>query len=310
MKGVAAFVMRGRYQAALTAALGALLALLIPPLLIFSVAAVVLPTLRLGYREGALVALLAAGIGVLMLIPAFAFRAPWEASQLLVIYWLPGWALASVLRWSVSLAFSVVCMAGLGIIAVLGFHLILDDPAAWGLDLLKRMLAPFMDSTQLVQDPQALEEFLRLIGPYMPGFMVSGFVTIMLGGLLVGRWWQALLFRPGGFREEFHALALGKSLALITMGVIALGLLFDALPLANLLPTLLVVYTLQSFALVHGLVSRAARSQGWLIGFYVMVFFAPQFMLLVALLALVDPWVDFRGRIGRKPPGNRGNGPS
>jgi len=304
VKGVAAFVMRSRYHAALVGASTAILALLIPPLLVISIAAVVLPSLRLGYREGALVAGMATLLAGLMLIPGFALGAPLEAGQLFLFYWLPAWLLGTLLRWSVSLALTVIGAAGLGITVILGFFLVLDDPGQWGLDLLQRMVTPLMESTRLVEDREAMDAFLALVGPFMPGFVVSGFVTIMLGGLLLGRWWQALLYRPGGFRAEFHALRLGRTPALATLAVVAVGTLSNALVLANLVPTLLVIYTVQSFALVHGVVARAGLSQGWLIGFYIMVLFAPQFMLLAALLALLDPWVDFRGRVGR------GDGPS
>jgi len=310
VKAVAAFVMRSRYQAALVGAITAILALLIPPLLIISIAAVILPTLRLGHREGVLVAVIATGAASLLLLPAFGFGSLLEAGQLLAFYWLPGWLLGVVLRWSVSLAFTMISAATLGIVVILGFFLLLEDPVQWGLTLLRQMVVPLMQSTQLVENQAALEEFLALVSPFMPGFVVSGFVTILLGGLLLGRWWQALLYRPGGFRSEFHELRLGKLPALLSVAVVVLGVIFNALPLANLVPTLLVLYTVQSFALVHGLVGRARLSQGWLIGFYVLMLFAPQFMLLVALLALMDPWVDFRHRVGRTPPGGRGDGSS
>lgn len=302
--------MRGRYQASLVAAATAVFALLIPPLLVFSIAAVALPTLRLGRQEGLLVIAGAALLAGLFLLPIFALGAVLEAVQLLVFYWFPGWLTALVLRWSVSLSFTVSCAAGFALVGVLGFYLLLPSPERWGIELLQQMLAPLLASGQLGLQRPVLEDMIQLVGPFVPGLVVSGFITLLLGGLLMGRWWQALLYHPGGFRAEFHALNLGQLAALLSLGVLGLSLLLPLPLLANLLPTLLVLYTVQSFALVHGIVARAKLSQGWLIGFYLMVMFAPQFMLLVILLALVDPWVDFRGRCDRPRSDRRGNGPS
>jgi len=57
-------------------------------------------------------------------------------------------------------------------------------------------------------------------------------------------------------------------------------------------------------ALVHGLTSMR-ESKGLIIMFYTaLVFFTPYLLLLLALLAVIDAFVDFRTRARQEPPEN------
>jgi uncharacterized protein YybS (DUF2232 family) len=54
--------------------------------------------------------------------------------------------------------------------------------------------------------------------------------------------------------------------------------------------------------LVHGVVGRKQLSSNWLVMFYIaLVVLGPTLMFLLVVLAFVDSWLDFRGRI--KPAG-------
>jgi uncharacterized protein YybS (DUF2232 family) len=53
---------------------------------------------------------------------------------------------------------------------------------------------------------------------------------------------------------------------------------------------------------VHGVVGRKQLSSNWLVMFYIaLVVLGPTLMFLLVVLAFVDSWLDFRGRI--KPAG-------
>ena len=57
-------------------------------------------------------------------------------------------------------------------------------------------------------------------------------------------------------------------------------------------------------ALVHGLTSMR-ESRGLIIVFYAaLVFFTPYLLMLLALLAVIDAFVDFRARVRQEPPVN------
>src|SRR5690625_6353500 len=42
---------------------------------------------------------------------------------------------------------------------------------------------------------------------------VTSFTGVL--GLMLGRWWQALLYNPGGFKQEFNGLRLNTPQALV-----------------------------------------------------------------------------------------------
>lgn len=299
MHGLASFVMRGRSQAALVAAVAAVLSLLLPPILIIGGAAVALVTLRRGGGEG-LLAIVLAGLGTAVLAyPVFATLTP--AVGILLLFWLPLWLLAVILRGTVSLARTLQLSAVLGGLIVMGFYVVLDDPGGWWLGVLNEVFRPVLEEANLAIDETALNELMTTVAPLMPGLMAANLLISMLFGLLLGRWWQALLYNPGGFRDEFHQLRLGRQTAAIALGITGLALI-TAIPLfANLALVLGVIYALQGVSLVHGVIGKAGLAWGWLAGFYVLLIIAlPQMIALLCLMGIADAWVDFRARIKPK----------
>lgn len=301
MRSLASFIMRGRWQAALAAALATVLSLLLPPILIFSAASVALATLRWGSREGALVILIG-GCAILVLsFPLFAGGSIQLALIVALLFWLPSWLLALVLRTTISLALTLGVAAAFGALAVLTFYVVLNDPVSWWTETLNTQLKPMFASGGLIKDETAFDDFIKFLALIMPGIVAASFLTNILFGLLLGRWWQALLYNPGGFRKEFHALRLGRKMALTTVVTTGLALVIGLPLFINLLWVLGAIYVIQSFALVHGLVFKAGLARGWLIGFYVLITFAPQLLSFLCLLSVLDAWVDFRSRIKPAP---------
>ncbi len=298
MKSLALFVMRGRSSAVLVAATAAVLFWLFPPFLIVSGAVVALVTLRHGPAEGALLVALA-GLGAAVLT-TLVVGAPWPMIQILVACWLPLWVLALVLRATVSLGRTLQIAAVLSLVGVLGFYGVLGDPAVWWEGVLGRWerelaaLAPMGPAA----DRSTLDQILELLkgwAPFMPGQMVSAALLFVLLALLLGRWWQALLFNPGGFRPEFHELRLGRPLALLMLALFGAALLTGWMPLTNGVLVLGTLYTVQGVALVHALVFKLQLSSAWLLLFYLLL--VPLLSQLVMALGVADAWADFRGRV-------------
>jgi len=142
-------------------------------------------------------------------------------------------------------------------------------------------------------------ELLKAWAPWLPGQAVGAALLIALLALLLGRWWQALLFNPGGFRPEFHELRLGQPLAAFTLALFGAALLSGWPPLANGLLALSVPYTVQGVAVVHAVVFKRRLSPAWLVLFYLLLI--PFLSQLVMALGVVDAWTDFRNRIRLRP---------
>jgi hypothetical protein len=301
MKALAGFIMRGYLQAALVAAAGALLSLLLPLFGLVSGAVIALFTLRRGLREGALLGGLATlGVG---LLGTLALGSPWPALGTLLVLWMPVWGLAALLRLSRSLSLTVAAAGLAGGLVVLLIHALVVDPAAGWLEL----MTPF--SELLVRDgvvePLAAEALFGAIARWMTGAFAAALVLQWVLGLFLGRWWQALLYNPGGFGQEFRDLHLQRVLGIGGLVLLALIGLFRG---PGLVPDLLIVlmplYLLQGLAVIHQVHGARGLHPGWLFGLYVLlVVFMPHAELLVACLGFVDIWADFRSRLTSGPRG-------
>jgi len=131
--------------------------------------------------------------------------------------------------------------------------------------------------------------------------MVASFATsfygMALASLFLARSWQASLFNPGGWRQEFHQLRLN------VRAVLGIVLLTVVLPLLGVNPALVVMVAIVpvmvcGFALVHGVIAKRKLGTQWLFGVYFSaVLMFPTVLMLIALLALLDSLVDFRSRV-------------
>ena len=297
MKALAEFIMRGYPQAALVAAASALLSLLLPLFGLVSGGVIALVTLRRGVREGALLGGLATlGVG---LLGALALGSPWPALGTLLILWLPVWGLAALLRLSRSLSLAAALAGLAGVLVVLLVHALVADPAAGWLEL----MTPFREV--LVRDgvvePQAAEILFGAIARWMTGAFAAALTLQWLLGLFIGRWWQALLYNPGGFGEEFRDLRLHRVLGVAGLVLLVwVGLVRGPGLIPEVVIVLMPLYLLQGLAVVHQLHRARGLHPGWLFGLYVLLLvFMPHAELLVACLGFVDIWADFRTRLAR-----------
>jgi hypothetical protein len=298
MKPLADFIMRSDSRAVLVTAVAALLSLLIPFMGLISAAAVGLVTLRNGTRRGLLVSGLATLVTSLFAI--LAWGSPWPVLAILAVFWVPVWILASVLRSSRSLIMAVQLAAMFGLMLVLTFHVIVGDPVDYWRQLLEPLRQNLVTDGILEADV-SLAVFSRL-SHWMTGSFSAAFVFQLLVSLFIARWWQAALYNPGGFGEEFRALRLSRMVGAPILALLAwLSVDPGAGLVADLLLVLGVLLVVQGLAVAHGIRQTTHARAGWMVGLYLLlVLFMPQALLLMACVGLVDIWVDIRARVARK----------
>ncbi|VAW95745.1 putative membrane protein [hydrothermal vent metagenome] len=161
-----------------------------------------------------------------------------------------------------------------------------------------------MEADGPLADRAVVEPILADLSRIMTGIAAAGVSLNVLLCLFLARAWQAQLYNPGGFRNEFHALRLGQRLALVSLGFIALSLL----PLGvvshmagEIVIVILSLYVIQGLALLHSIVAQRGLHVAWLVVLYlVMLFIMPHLLVLVAVMGLVDTWADFRRRLAAK----------
>ena len=123
---------------------------------------------------------------------------------------------------------------------------------------------------------------------------------------MLARWWQALLYNPGGFKVELHQLRLSP-VATATLVAIMLVTAVN-LPVYRLWVFMfLIPIVVCGFALVHGVFGIRGLAKGWLLAFYLMWLFVAWVKLALVLLAVIDSWVDFRKRLPAAPPDDKGD---
>ena len=280
--------MRGRIQAMIVATSLALLSLMMPPVSVLSSATVALVTLRLGAKEGLTIlgcSSLATAILGFLVIGSFQF-----ALMYVMVLWLPVWLIAIVLRESRSLFLTIEIAVWVGVIGVIGFYLYDADPATLWKSILTQMIpveAPVVD----------LQQKMDMLVHYMTGIIAVGSVCGLLFGLFLGRWWQANLYNPGGFKQEFLFLQCKGRLsvgafALVGIAVATSGVISEIVWNTTIL--LFVLFAVTGTAVLHTVFSKMKLERFIVPMLYITLFLIPHAILLVALVGLSDPWLNLR----------------
>jgi len=290
MNFLATYIMRGRMQAMIVASSLALLSLMMPPVSVVSSATVALVTLRRGGFEGLYVLVcssLAAGILGFLATGNYQF-----ALLYVMVLWLPVWLISIVLREGQHLSLAVEIAILLGIIGVVVFYIFAADPAA----MWKAVLSQMIPADAPVAE---IQPTLDILVHYMTGVVAAGSVFGLLFGLFLGRWWQANLYNPGGFKQEFLSLVTKPRLSIGSVVVVAIALASSGLisEIAwNISILLFVLFTVTGTAVFHTVFSGMKLGRYMVPMLYITLFLIPHSMLLVAIIGLSDPWLNLRNK--------------
>lgn len=298
MKSLARLVMAGPGQAVLVTVISAVLALFFPPFAWISGAAVALVTLHLGSTRGlqiiAMATLVSGGFFWL------AMGSPLAGLMLALALWLPLWLVGQVLRQTVSLSLAWQLAAGMGLIMMLVLHYMAPGLVTEINHNLAQLFQQMMKQQSEAHLQDAMQKTLHSMQQVMPGLMGAGFMMSVQISLMLARSWQAALYNPGGFGQEFSQLRLGQGMAALVTVLLLFVVLTDNLLGSMALLVFLSLYLLQGLAVVHGLMGLLKLNRGWLVGLYALLFIVPQTMFLVAIFGLTDAWIDIRRKLNRQ----------
>lgn len=285
MRGLAGYAMRGRREALIVAVVAAV----IPMFFWVSASVVGLVTLRRGAREGALLTLWA-------LLPCLVLA--WYG-EIMPAAALGGmWVVAWVLRATVSWRWTLLAVAGMGL--VLGAGLLTVGSAY--LAEAEKIVAEFFARLTEQADP-ATKAALQVPGAVqIAGIFGFMHALTLLGCTAIARWWQAMLYNPGGFRVEFHAISLGSTLA-AGLAIAGIALLQAGQAMEVWAWTVWLPLLAAGTALVHGVVAARGRGgAGWLGFYYASLLLVPWVKYGVVVLAVIDGFANLRSRLAGKPP--------
>jgi hypothetical protein len=274
MRGVAEYAMRGRRQAVVTV----LICGVIPIVNLMTPALVGLVCLRHGLTE-------ALKVLVWAVLPLLAWAMIGDITPLILMVGVM--ALATVLRragdWEHALLAAVLVAVA----------------AEMTLRLRPEFMAAIMEQIEAMMASGAQPGDVAAADLQMVLYSLFGLVHMVLAIclLIVARWWQALIYNPGGFREEFHQLRFQPRNAMI-LALLFMVAGFTVPVLAGWALYFVVPLVFAGLALVHGVMGLKQVSGAWVVALYAMLLFAGQLgLMLLTVAALFDSWYNFRARM-------------
>ncbi len=292
MRALAEFIMRGRVQATLVVAGCAAL----PLLYWLGAAAGCLVLLRRGLKD-------ALGVLALGLLPALIWWLQFGDPRVLLVL-LGSSSLALVLRASESWVRTLLVSVALGLV----YSVMLGAAFRPQIETLSQEIVKILPLAlgdlyqQLSVDERA--RFASLIAPVLTGLIAALLQVVSVLSLILGRYWQALLYNPGGFGREFRSIRIPAGPAMLLLACMVVGPNFGP-QMALLAPICSVPLVFAGLALIHGLAAQKRLAKFWLVGLYVTLLLFMQLIYpLLVVLAIVDGLIDFRGRLASKDADN------
>lgn len=300
MKFLAAYIMKGRMPSVMVASSLGLLSLLLPPVSIVSSASVALVTLRKGGYEGLIVlgyASLAAAI-----IGFFIFGSLQIGVLFGLVLWFPIWLISIVLREAKHLSIAIQIAVLLGVVAVVGFYLFVSEPADIWRSYLEQIIKPMLESDANISTEE-LNLQLQLFSRYMTGGIIAGSVYGLLFSLFLARWWQSVLFNPGGFREEYLSLRVDVKISIASLIILAMAWFTSGIISEicwNISIIFVVLFVLVGLAVLHSVFSTIKTKRFMVPFLYITVVLIPHVIVIIAIVGLLDGWMDLRNKFSNK----------
>lgn len=291
---LARLILKGPSQAALVAATLAILGILLIPFVWLSGAAIGLVALVKDSRQTLLVlGMTAAGTAV---FASLIFATPSMVLYFLLAAWLPVWLAAYVLR-TITLATSLQLISGLSLLAIAGLYAFFPDMGEYWREPMDLMVQQLNEQSQGELSLEVLQDVEDLAIKMIPGLLVCSVLFGTMISLFLARWWQSVIFNPGGFGQEFKALNLGKVTAIIAILIVVIVALAGSELWYAMLLVVLALYTTQSVSVLHAVFDGKRLNKVWLYLIYLVMFFSPEVAAMMILLGISDAWIDFRRRL-------------
>jgi hypothetical protein len=297
---LARFTLKGPYQAAAVVGLLAVLSVFIPPMLGNSIFGLLVASLcmllsctlvgLIILTQGSVSGLKAIAVSMLgiTLVAWALINAPELGLWTGLVRWLPIILLSQTLRSSKSLSLTLLVGVMLGALAIAAQYLI------WG-SIENEMITQTLQRMGQVdqQDRQLVERNIQLVRLFVLALVAMAYLVIVLI-VLIARWMQASLADSHGFREEFHALSLGKPAAAVALALMVLSFWPSQAWLLSLAFLVVIAFMFQGIAVVHGKLGPRRQARLMLGLFYTLLLVFPQVVALTAVTGVIDNWLVFR----------------
>lgn len=206
------------------------------------------------------------------------------------------WGLACILReyrsWPLVLEVCVV-LAFIGVIVV---HLVVPDVTQWWAGHITQYIKDLSKDASWTLSAEEAKVVIARLSPIATG-VLAFFITFgTFLQLLVARWWQSAIYRPGAMRSEFNSIRMGQTFAVLLV-IVVIGALFKVSWIIDFMPMMLLPFMIAGLSLLHSMVERRKGLVIPLILVYIGLLFLPYILvILLSFAGYIDSWYDFRKR--------------
>jgi len=291
MKKLGEYLLANNMRAAIVALLCTLLPLVELPGGFIAAIIVGLVTLRKGSKAGLYVLAFVALPAISLLVLR---RFEYGLFDILLARCILVWIFALVLRRWNSWIFVLEIMAVIGAIAVLLVHAIVPDIKLVLTNVLTQAYKNFALSGALQIPSNKAAEYIQQLVPFATGSAAFLLFFGVFLQLLLARWWQSIIFLPGGFRQEFVQIRVDR-IASILLVVATVGMYWHPAWLMDLYPVLLLPFMVAGLSIVHYLTSKRKQMVILVIAMYIaLIIFNFLTVAVLGLIGFVDSWIHFR----------------
>ncbi len=267
------------------------------PINIIAAAGLSLITLRQGAQQSATIAALA-------LIPAAIIGYQLGGTYMPLMLGLSTLITSETLKQTRSWPFSLLALTGSAYAAAAAMLVFFNAALLEQVTLMQELFAQI--NQQMANQNEAQAAMMQLINDslntrFIAGIWGSMLVIMVFFGLVLARSWQAQLFNPGGFQQEFHQLRLGKADTLVYT-ITGLGLLSFDTSLMTWAWMSFFPLTISAVALCHWVAKQRELRQHWYIIFYMLFILSDFVRLFLIVIAMLDASMNFRQRISKQSP--------
>lgn len=207
------------------------------------------------------------------------------------------WMAALILRhplgsWGHVLQF----LAATGLLVVLGFHWLVQNPEAWWVARLSPLFADLQQNFVVAIKADDADHVLHWLAAVGTGLMVTATMLSIVFELFLARWWQksAVPTPTAAIAEEMTRMALPQWFSGFLLFIVAMSWHWSWM--RDLLPVLLIPWTVVGLSVLHFWARHRGKIAGGLLFVvYLLLFFIPFLAVFVlAILGFVDSWYDLR----------------
>ena len=289
-----ALIMRSRWHSAVAVLVFCSSLFVFPPLFIVSSGILALVCLTHGLKESLIVAAIASIIwwGVCFLVQVN------PSLAILFAIWLPTILLAYQvkIKGDMNIIFIATIIMAIALWLLIVSQTGVDSAVFWQKMLVDEFI-PLLE--QLQMEPEVISFFQTnqsQIATNLNSAVISAFMLVIWISLFIGRAWQAKLYNPNGFANDFKSLSMGKGLSIIGLAVVGLPFIQPFLLISDLQNTFMLLFLLQGLSVAHFFITVKKLPIFVATLMYICIIIFPFVGTFILVIGAVDNWYNIRAK--------------